>query len=145
MTDSVRSAALAAYADFWQGLTIETIDRLDGLAAADMRFKNPFNDVTGLAAFKQVLAGSLKHIVEPKFTITGSALVDDTAYIRWRFDFTTYLKRQAWVIEGMSEIRFGADGRVVSHVDHWDSGTQFYMKLPFVGFVLKMIRRKLQH
>ena len=135
---------LAAYVAFWQDFSPDALDRLDGLIAEDIRFSDPFNDVTGAAAFKRMLAGMMKHIVDPRFTVTHWAQAGDVAYLSWRFDFTTYLKRKAWVIEGVSELRLGPDGRIAEHRDHWDSGRQFYRKLPGIGLMIALVRRKLR-
>ncbi|MDX1425375.1 MAG: nuclear transport factor 2 family protein, partial [Kiloniellales bacterium] len=50
------AAAVAAYANFYETLTPESLERLDALCAADVRFRDPFNDVSGVAAYRAILA-----------------------------------------------------------------------------------------
>ena len=45
----------------------------------------------------------------------------------------------------LSELRFADDGRVVAHIDHWDSGAQFYGKLPGLGWLIERVRRRVGH
>jgi hypothetical protein len=47
------------------------------------------------------------------------------------------------VIDGMSEVKFAPDGRVLEHIDHWDAGGQVYAKLPLIGLIIRWVQRKL--
>jgi hypothetical protein len=42
----------------------------------------------------------------------------------------------------MSELRFAADGRVREHIDHWDAAAQVYERLPLIGGLMRLIRRR---
>ncbi len=48
------------------------------------------------------------------------------------------------VIDGMSEIRFRADGRVAEHLDHWDAAEQLYERVPVLGTLIRLVKRKFQ-
>ncbi len=65
------------------------------------------------------------------------------AYLRWDFSFVPRRGGAPWRIEGMSEVHFDAEGRVTAHLDHWDSGSQFYGRLPVLRHVIALIRRRL--
>ena len=43
----------------------------------------------------------------------------------------------------MSEVTLAEDGRVLAHIDHWDPAAQLYERVPVLGAVLRMIRRRL--
>jgi predicted ester cyclase len=135
-------AAVTAYAAFYEGLSPDTVKRLDALCAPDVRFRDPFNDVTGVAAYRAILTRMFEDITEPRFGVKDWALSGRVAYLRWNFTFTTR-KGVPWQIEGMSEVHFDDKGRVVAHLDHWDSGGQFFARLPLLGGLINLIRRKL--
>ena len=40
---------------------------------------------------------------------------------------------------------FDGDGRVLSHLDHWDAGGQFYARLPVLGTLIRLVKRRLAH
>ena len=63
------------------------------------------------------------------------------ALIRW--DLDGVLGGTPWHVSGMSELRLSDDGRVSLHIDHWDSGRQFFERLPLIGWLLRQIRRRL--
>jgi hypothetical protein len=77
--------------------------------------------------------------------VTDRATSGRTAYLRWTFAFRPKGRAAVWTIEGMSEVAFDADGRALSHVDHWDAGGQFYARLPVLGTLIRLVKRRLAH
>ena len=134
---------IAAYGAFFEKLSPETLSRLDGLCDAQVRFRDPFNDVTGTEAFRRILARMFDDVVDPRFTILDHALSDRVGYLRWTLSFRSRKDGASKTIDGMSEIHFDQDGRVVAHLDHWDSGEQFYGRLPVLRHIIALIRRRL--
>ena len=139
--EDARAATLGAYARLFETLSPETLDTLDGLCVPDIHFTDPFNDVRGVAAYKRILAHMFEDTQNPRFEVLDQALTARAGYIRWVFRFRT-LGRD-WEIPGMSEVAIGADGRIVRHLDHWDSGAEFYAKLPLIGPLVRIVRRRL--
>lgn len=129
-------AAARRYADWWQGLTPGRIAELDALVAPSVRFRDPFNDVVGIEAMRRVLEKMFEDVPDAAFTITDVA-IGGAVYLRWRFQGGRF------AADGVTELAFDAGGRVVCHVDHWDSGTEVYAKLPLVGALVRLIRRRL--
>jgi hypothetical protein len=133
----------AAYVAFYEALTRQTIAELDRYVTAEVRFKDPFNDVTGRDAYARLLHAMFDAVPDIRFSVSHRAVADDACFIRWRSEGTLRaLGTQPWVVEGMSELRFAADGRVREHIDHWDAAAQFYERLPVLGSVLRVIRRR---
>lgn len=138
MTDTTR---LDAYVQFFEELSPETLDSLAQVTAPEVRFSDPFNDVRGRDAMRAVLADMFRKLGRPRFIVTHRAWDDDTAFLRWRMEARAF--GGPWTVEGMSEVRFDQDGLVREHVDHWDSGTQVYARLPVLGALIRMIRRRI--
>lgn len=136
-------AAVAAYIDFYESLTADRLGQLNKLCAPDVRFRDPFNDVTGVAAYRAVLARMFEELSAPRFEVADWALSGRVAYLRWDFTFKTRKASQTWHIEGMSEVHFDRRGRVTAHLDHWDSGGQFYARLPVLRHAINLVRKRL--
>ena len=136
-------AAVAAYVSFYESLTRENLDRLDRLCVPDVRFRDPFNDVTGIAAYRAILADMFERVTAPRFEVSDWAISGRIAYLRWSFAFTPKNGGTAWHFEGMSEVHFDEQGRVATHLDHWDSGSQFYGRLPLLGRLIGLVRKRL--
>ncbi|MDX1710497.1 MAG: nuclear transport factor 2 family protein [Rhodovibrionaceae bacterium] len=132
-----------AYAQFFEQLDRDSLERIEQLCAPEVRFKDPFNDVTGVAAVRRVFEKMFEDVDDPAFEVTDIACSGQTAYLRWRFFFRPRKASRQWRIEGMSEVAFDTDGRVLSHIDHWDAAGQLYERLPIIGTLLRKIRRRL--
>ena len=134
-------AAVAAYVSALEGLTPETLPGWRALCAPAMRFRDPFNDVAGIDAAEAVFRKMFEDISQIRFRVSDSAVSGRTAYLRWRFAFR--LRGRDWTIDGMSEVVFDEDGRVVAHIDHWDAASQFYETIPLLGSLIRLVKRRL--
>jgi steroid Delta-isomerase len=140
MTD--RDATLAAYGRYFETLTRETLPDIAGLATPGMRFRDPFNDVRGIDDVVRLLGSMYAHGT-PRFEVLDRALGQSAGYILWRFTNDPGGGRAPWIIVGMSEVHFAPDGRVSEHIDHWDAGGQFYAHIPVLGWLIRLVRRRL--
>ena len=136
-------AALAAYVDFYEDMTPDCLGRLEQLCAPDVRFRDPFNDVTGVAAYRAILTRMFEDVAVPQFNVLDRAMSGRIAYLRWDFSFEPLKGGAPWHIEGMTELHFDDHDRVRAHLDHWDSGTQFYGRLPLLRQLIGFVRRRL--
>jgi steroid Delta-isomerase len=135
------AAALAEYARFYDTLTPASVGHLERLVLPDIRFKDPFNDFRGRDRLIHLFRAMFDKVSEPRFVVLDQVLSGRIGYLRWTFSF--HSGGQPWTIEGMSEVAFDEEGRVQSHIDHWDSGEQFYARLPVLGLLIRAIRRKM--
>lgn len=131
------------WADFFESLTPDRLEDIASLCHADVRFKDPFNDVHGVNKVRQVFEHMFDTVDCPGFTVTDIAVSGRTAYLRWNFTFLPKGRTDEWSITGMSEVLFDPDLKVVSHIDHWDAGEQFYARLPLLGWLIRRIRARL--
>ena len=106
------------------------------------RFKDPFNEVQGLAAITAIFCHMFKSLAAPRFAIISIVAADDEAFLTWDFSFQRPGKAMAAItIHGASHLRFGTDGRVVSHRDYWDAAEELYEKLPLIGTLMRWLKR----
>ena len=136
------ASAVEAYINFYERLTPESTAQLDELCTPEVRFRDPFNDVEGIAAYRAILTKMFADVRNPRFTITDFAISGQVAYLRWDFCFETRKAGSPWRIEGMTEVHFDEQGRVTAHLDHWDSGSQFYGRLPILRPLINLVRRR---
>lgn len=135
--------ALAVYATYMENIAPDNVSELRTLGTPDMRFLDPFNDVSGIDRVVACFDDIWENAKAVKITVHDRAVSGRTGYLRWTFAMTPRRGGSDWSFEGMSEIRFDADGKVTAHIDHWDSGRQFYAKLPLIGLAVRGIMRKL--
>jgi steroid Delta-isomerase len=135
---------LDRYAEFWGALTPETLPQLAALVSHNIRFKDPFNDVRGVEPMIAVMALMFRHGT-PHFQVLDRALgaAADRGYLRWRCTIA-HSSGAPTVLEGMSEVRFDTHGLAIEHIDHWDAAEQLYERVPMLGTVLRLIKRRFQ-
>ena len=142
VTDDIIDRYAAAFA----ALTPDTLDDLLATVAPQVRFTDPFNDVTGHAGFRAIFAHMFETCETPQFHIIDIARNSQNgrhrAYLRWRMSG----RLKSWPhtsldLEGMSEVHVGDDGLITAHIDHWDSASQLLARLPVIGMLMRPMLR----
>ncbi|WP_178862164.1 nuclear transport factor 2 family protein [Thiomicrorhabdus cannonii] len=139
------SPALQTYVEAFETLNPQTLHtRLAPMLHEQIHFKDPFNDVFGKTASLQIFEHMFATLDQPRFKVRQAAMSDThTALLRWQFHFNRRNQLTSHCIEGMSCVRFNAQGQVIEHIDHWDAAEQVYAKVPLLGWGIKWIRRRL--
>ena len=82
-----------------------------------------------LAAMGRVVGTPASTLMPVQGFSTASAATDDPAF------------NALQTIEGMSDITLNEEGRILSHLDYWDSLNGLYVKLPFIGLIYRISLR----
>lgn len=136
---------LDALIEFFHGLSPESVARFPEFYSADAYFKDPFNEVRGVAAVQRVFAHMFEQVAEPRFVVTERVVDAGGAMLVWTFNFRSARrgKGETQVIRGVSHLKFDAAGKVNYHRDYWDAAEELYMKLPVLGMLMRGLRRAL--
>ena len=137
----MRPAHVQRYIDAYEGLTPATLQQLQDCFAEQAHFSDPFNDVRGKAAIRRVFEHMFVSCERPRFEVDESAGDERLVYLRWHFSFGAPSARR--IVEGVSRVRFAADGLVVDHRDYWDPASQLYETIPFLRRLFRALRKRL--
>ena len=135
------SAPINTYAAFLEGLTADNLSELANHVTSDVRFVDPFNDVTGVDQMTRVFAAMFSEVGPVRFSVKEMRGDTSTGMLAWHFE--AQLRGKMWSFAGTSVVRFSPDGRVAEHIDHWDAAQNFYERLPVIGWLLGALRRQL--
>ncbi len=127
---------------FFETISPATVAQLSQIYTDDVFFKDPFNEVRGIAAASHIFEHMFEQVDAPRFVVTTSVLQGDDAFLTW--DFLFRMKRFArdeQCIRGATHLRFAADGRVCMHRDYWDAAEELYEKLPLLGAMMRGLKR----
>ena len=127
------------YLNLFSNLNKENIKKFDDLVVKDIIFIDPFNNIKGLDNFKNIFYHMFDTVEEPKFDIVDYAQNKDHIFLKWKMTFYAFKATQT--IEGMSDITLNKEGKIISHLDYWDSLNGIFIKLPFLGFLYKISLR----
>jgi steroid delta-isomerase len=130
-----RVAALIAR---YETLQPADLDRLVALYAEDCRFKDPFNDVRGRTALRRVFEHMFETLKAPRFVVIEAFVEGDQCFLGWDFHAGDL------VVRGASHLRFDGGGLVATHRDYWDAAEELYEKLPVLGALMRLLKRRLR-
>jgi len=135
------NAHLARHLDWFASLSPQTLDDIDAVYAESATFRDPFQALHGRAAIRALYANMFRRLQAPRFVIGEVVAQDDRAFVSWDFRFE--LRGRAQQIHGGTLLTLAADGRIVAHRDYWDAAEEVYEKLPLIGAVLRVIKRRM--
>jgi len=136
--------ALERYGEFFAGLQPADLDRLDAVFVETARFRDPFNEVEGLAGIRAVFEHMYANCAAARFEVLETVGEGSVGYLRWRMHFR--LKRDRHdrrPIEGVSRVVLAEDGRVREHIDYWDAAGELYTQFPVLGGLMRWLRARL--
>ena len=128
---------------YFETLSEASVERLGEYYAADAWFKDPFNEVRGVAAIARIFRHMFVQVDAPRFVVTERVVDAGGAMLAWDFHFRSRnpALRGAQRIRGVSHLRFDAEGKVDYHRDYWDAAEELYARLPLLGALLRVLRR----
>jgi steroid Delta-isomerase len=127
----------------FETLTEADVARMGELYAPDARFKDPFNEVQGVAAIEAVFHHMFASLDAPRFVIRDVIVQGDQCFLTWDFVFRMRRFSSAeQLIRGGSHLHLGADGRITLHRDYWDAAEELYEKLPVLGGLMRWLKKR---
>lgn len=131
-------------AQFYEQITPAHLTQLGAHYASDARFKDPFNEVQGIAAIARVFEHMFANLTEPHFVITTQVVEGQQAFLTWefRFHFKRWNTHTAQCIRGATHVRFNPQGLIELHRDYWDAAEELYEKLPAIGALMRWMRHR---
>ena len=130
--------------DFFENLREDTsIDEFKIIYDDHVRFKDPFNEEKGINAVHEIFAHMYRNLDVPRFTIIEYLEKENIAYVKWKFHFLFKNQNTEQKFEGVSRLVMNEEGRVSEHIDYWDAAEHMYEQMPIIGWLLRMIKRKI--
>ncbi|MEK7345812.1 MAG: nuclear transport factor 2 family protein [Pseudomonadota bacterium] len=131
-------------ATFFETLTPQSVAQLHTIYDAQATFKDPFNEVQGLAEIERIFRHMYVALDQPHFVITGQLVDGAQAFLTWefRFRFKRFDTRTVQTVRGASHVVFNEQGLVTLHRDYWDAAEEVYEKLPVLGSVMRWLKQR---
>ena len=133
------------YIKLFESLNLENLYKFDKLLDENIYFEDPFNKVYGIENFKRIFSNTLKKLDNVEFKVLNIISKKNIYIIKWEMIFFAFDKNNS--IFGLSEVTIGSNEKIVSHVDYWDSYSNFYVKIPIFGlifkFILSLVRKRI--
>ena len=130
--------------DFFESLQPATVQHMGELYTPDAYFKDPFNEVRGLSQVQRIFSHMYVALHEPHFTVMNTVTQGDQCFIVWdfRFRFKRFDTVTIQTVRGCSHLQLNADGKISFHRDYWDAAEELYEKLPYVGALMRWLKKR---
>ncbi len=131
--------------EYFESVSEATVPQLRNFYAPDAYFKDPFNEVHTVDQIEHIFAHMFGPLSEPRFIVHSRIEQEDEAFLTWdfRFRIKKYKPDVEQVIRGGSHLRFDAQDKVCYHRDYWDAAEELYEKLPFIGGIMRFMKRRM--
>ena len=121
----------------------DDVPSLAALYAEQARFKDPFNEVQGVAAIQAIFAHMFVALNEPHFKVRDIIVQGDQCFLSWDFIFRfKRFSNALQTVRGSSHLKLDAQGRITVHRDYWDAAEELYEKLPVVASLMRWLKRR---
>jgi ketosteroid isomerase-like protein len=144
---------------FFEHLKVNDLQRLHEIYTHDALFKDPFNEVQGIEAIQRIFAHMFDSLHEPRFVITqqiaqiatDKKLPDQPnelqCFVTWDFLFNMqrFNPEVTHTIRGASHLVLREENgvwRIALHRDYWDAAEELYEKLPVIGSIMRLLKRR---
>ncbi|MBE0492696.1 MAG: nuclear transport factor 2 family protein [Sulfurospirillum sp.] len=133
-----------AYADFYESLHKDVAkSEYAHFFDENSSFEDPFQKVKGLDLIYAIFENMYTSLHKPHFKIDEIISADGVSYIRWEFCYALSNTSKQDSFVGISRVTFTHDGHVKEHIDYWDVAEHVYEKIPLLGSLLRLLKRKL--
>ena len=138
------SEAISRVVAFFEHLKPADLAQLGQFYASNARFKDPFNEVQGLATIEGIFRHMFAALEHPHFDITGRVEQGAQCFLTWefRFAFRSYAQGVEQTIRGASHLVLDDAQRISLHRDYWDAAEELYEKLPGLGVLMRWLNKR---
>ena len=109
--------------------------------APDAWFNDTIATEVGIDAIEKYLLKTARGSEMIKGTTRDVAVSGADCYVRWTLEFRTknLAGGKPVVTEGVSQLRFDEQGRIVLHQDFWNPAAGIYQHLPLLGPAIRFV------
>jgi len=138
------AAQIARMVAYFEAVTPQNLSRLGEFYDPQVRFKDPFNEVTGIPAIQHIFAHMFVQLDKPRFVVTNQVLQGNQGFLTWefKFGFKGFKTGQTQTILGATHLVMNEAGLITLHRDYWDAAEELYEKLPVVGGLMRWLKRR---
>ena len=137
----VSDDTISRYWALWENLTDESVEEYRNLATPDVRFRDPLTDSKGIDAVIASFHKFFRDLDEIQFRVKTYAVDGPVVFSHWvMICRIRKLPKRLWEIDAVSKIIFDENGKVIDHIDYWDTSPMIE-SVPVLGKVVTLIKK----
>ena len=142
MSPQSARAAVGGFAGLYGDLSVSNVTaNIRQVYAPDAWFNDTIATEVGIDAIEKYLLKTAEGAESVSAKINDVAVSGPDCYVRWTMEIRTknLAGGQPIITEGVSQLRFDGDGRIVLHQDFWNPATGIYQHLPLLGPAIRFV------
>lgn len=136
--------AVTGMVAWFEQLSPADLTRFGTYYAAQARFKDPFNEVQGLAEIQRIFTHMFEALHEPRFVVTTRVVQGQQCFLTWDFlfRFKGFQQDTQQTVRGATHLVLDENGLITLHRDYWDAAEELYEKFPVVGGLMRWLKKR---
>jgi len=142
LTDEAARRAVVRFAGLYGDLSVAKVTaNVREVYASDAWFNDTIATEAGIGAIEKYLLKTAEGAEKVQAKINDVAVSGSDVYVRWTMEIRTknLAGGQPIITEGLSQLRFDRDGRIVLHQDFWNPSAGIYQHLPLLGPAIRFV------
>ena len=142
LTPQSARAAVDGFAGLYGDLSISNVGaNARKVYAPDAWFNDTIATEVGIVAIEKYLLRTAGGAEVVSADINDAAVSGSDCYVRWTMEVRTknLAGGQPVTTEGVSQLRFDPEGRIILHQDFWNPATGIYQHLPLLGPAIRFV------
>lgn len=134
--------AVGAFAGLYGDLSVSNVTaNVRRVYAPDAWFNDTIATEVGIDAIEKYLLKTAEGAEKVSAKINDVAVSGADCYVRWTMEIRTknLAGGKPILTEGVSQLRFDDQGRIIVHQDFWNPATGIYQHLPLLGPAIRYV------
>ncbi|MFZ4484477.1 MAG: nuclear transport factor 2 family protein [Chthoniobacterales bacterium] len=143
-TQSAGERAAAGFASLYGNVSSENVKaNVRNVYAPEAWFNDTVATEVGIKAIEGYLLRTAENAESVQAKITDVAVSGHDVYVRWTMEVRvkSLAGGQPVTTEGISQLRFDPEGRIVLHQDFWNPSHGIYQHLPLLGPAIRWVNQ----
>jgi len=130
---------------FFDQLNAQNMHLVDQFYDEKVHFQDPVHSLKGAKAVKSYYERLYQNVQSIRFVYGKGIEAEDTVSLPWAMHLKTAALNSGkeMTVDGVSIIRFNAEGKVIEHRDYFDMGEFVYERLPILKSLIRYIKGRL--
>ena len=124
------------YLNCYKKLNKSNLEKMMKIVDEDIFFYDPFHSIKGKEKLDALLKKFVEKFGEINFKVLKVMNINKHYLVKWNLLILYGGKKIKF--DGISELTVRG-GLIISHIDYWDSGRNFYGNLPLIGKIFQLI------
>lgn len=138
--------AIKRFSDFFAVLTEDKVrQQVRNVYAKEFYFNDTLKEIRDIDTLERYLIHTAQKVESCTVDLLDVSVNHGEYYFRWlmHIKFKEFKKGQIQTSNGMTHIRFNKEGKIIFHQDYWDAASHLFEKVPFVGWMIRKIKKRL--